>query len=105
MLEAWLLFDETAIKSAAGNRRYHAELNLPALNKLESVTDPKSVFHSLLSEASDLNRRRQRNFREAKHARNVTEFIKDFSPLRQLSAFAALEQDIRRTIQANSWRL
>ena len=53
----------------------------------------------------DLNRRRQRSFCVAKHARLVTEFIEDFSPLRQLSAFAVLEREVSNAIQENKWYL
>ena len=105
MQEAWLLIDETAIKIAAGNKRYAGKLNLPPVNRLERIPDPKDVLNGLLRQASDLNRRRQRNFRVAKHARLVTEFIEDFSPLRQLSAFAALEEEVSIAIQENMWYL
>ncbi len=77
---------------------------MPAVNRLESIPYPKDVLNELLRQASDLNRRRQRNFPVAKHARLVTEFIEDFSPLRQLSAFAALEEEISAVIQGNNWQ-
>ena len=105
MQETWLLIDEAAIKSAAGNRRYTDKLGLPPLRRLEQIPDPKSRLSELLRQASDLNRRRQRNFRVAKHARRVTEFIEDFSPLRKLSAFVALEEEVSSAIQSNSWHL
>ncbi len=104
MQEAWSLIDGAAIRAAAGNRRYAGRLRLPAVNRLESIPDPKGVLNELLRQASDLNRRRQRNFSVAKHARLVTEFIEDFSPLRQLSAFAALEEEISAVIQGNNWQ-
>ena len=97
------MIDEAAIKTAAGNRRYAGELELPPVNRLEEIPDPKNLLNDLLRQASDLNRRRQRSFRVAKHARLVTEFIEDFSPLRQLSAFAALEEEVSSAIQANNW--
>ncbi len=105
MQEAWLLIDEAAIKAAAGNKRYTGQIDLPAVNRLESLPDPKSVLNELLRQASDLNRRRRRSFRVAKHARLVTEFIEDFSPLRQLRAFAALEEEVSNAIQENKWCL
>ncbi len=105
MQDAWLLIDAAAIKSAAGNRHYAGQLELPPVNRLERISDSKDVLHGLLRQANDLNRRRQRNFREGRHARLVTEFIEDFTPLRQLSAFAALEEEVNNAIQANNWRL
>ncbi len=103
MQETWLLFDEAAIKAAAGNRNYARQLSLPPVNRLESLPDAKEILNGLLREASDLNRRRQRSFPVAKRARLVTEFIEDFSLLRQLSAFAALEEELSSAIQANNW--
>ncbi len=105
MQEAWLLIDETAIKIAAGNMRYAGKLNLPPVNRLERIPDPKDVLNGLLRQASDLNRRRLRNFRVARHAERVTEFIEDFSPLRQLNAFTALEEEVSNAIQENKWYL
>lgn len=105
MREAWLLVDEAAIKAAAGNKGYAGRLEMPVVSRLENLADPKSVLNELLRQASDLNRRRQRSFRVAKHARLVTEFIDDFSPLRQLSAFAALEEEVSNAIQENRWHL
>jgi len=72
---------------------------------MEGVPDPKELLHRLLRQASDLNRRRQRSFSVGRRARLVTEFIEDFTPLRQLSAFVALEAEVRSTIQANDWHL
>jgi len=105
MQEAWLLVDEAAIKAAAGNKGYAGQLEMPVVSRLENLADPKSVLNELLRQASDLNRRRQRSFRVAKHARLVTEFIDDFSPLRQLSAFSALEEEVSIAIQENRWHL
>ena len=105
MQEAWLLFDEDAIKSAAGNRRYGEALELPPVNRLEDLPDPKTLLGELLKQASDLNRRRKKRFSVAKHAQLVTEFIEDFSSLRQLSAFAALEEEVSNAIQENRWYL
>ena len=103
MQETGLLIDETVIKTAAGNRRYAGELELPTARQLEMITDPKDLLNRLLIQASDLNRRRQRSFPVARHVRLVTEFVEDFSPLRQLGAFAALEEEVSAAIQANNW--
>ncbi len=103
MQETWLLIDETAIKTAAGNRRYAGELELPTARNLELLSDPKDLLYRLLIQASDLSRRRQRSFPVARRARLVTEFVEDFSPLRQLSAFTALEEEVSNAIQGNNW--
>ncbi len=105
MQEAWLLIDETAIKCAAGNRRYADQLDLPPVNRLEQIPDPKAFLYNVLKQASDLNRRRLRSYRVAGSARRVAGFIEDFSLLRQLSAFVALEEEVISAIQSNNWRL
>ena len=105
MQEAWLLIDEAAIKSAAGNRYYSGQLALPSIDRLERIPDPKELLHRLLRQASDLNKRRQRCFPVERRARLVTGFIEDFTPLRQLSAFVALEKEVKSAIRANDWHL
>ena len=105
MQETWLLIDESAIKIAAGNRRYAGDLDIPTARQLESMSDPKELLYRLLIQASDLNRCRRRSFPAAKHARLVTEFVDDFSPLRQLNAFAVFEEEVNRVIRANSWAI
>ncbi len=67
------------------------------------LPDPKRELHEFLKQASGLNRRRLKRFLASQHARRVSEFIDDFSPLRKLSAFTALERDIRRIVQVNGW--
>ena len=105
MQESWLLIDEAAIKAAAGNKSYRGQLDLPSANRLEKIQDPKEILTDLLRQASDLIRRRQKRFPVTKYARLETEFIEDFSPLRRLNSFAALEEDIGRVIQANNWNV
>ena len=104
MQEAWLLFDEGAIRRAAGNRNGRMPLNLPPLRRLEHLPDPKTVLRDCLKTASNLTGRRLKKFRVSQGARRVTEFIEDFSPLRNLSAFAILEQDLQEIIEDNGWR-
>jgi hypothetical protein len=94
MTEAWLLFDEQAIRSASGNPNGRMPLDLPNKNRVEALPDPKEILYSLLKEASGLPTHRRRSFRPSANAIRVTDFIDDFSPLRGLMAFDALEQDI-----------
>lgn len=103
MQEAWLLFDETAIKHAAGNRHYRESLRLPTLQNLEDVANPKEELHQRLKQACQLSGRRLQNFPVHQHAQRVAEFIEDFAPLRALPAFKTLEQDIRLAIQEHHW--
>ena len=54
MQEAWLLFDEQAIRWAAGNKNGKMPLKLPSLKSIENLPDPKEVLNDLLREASGL---------------------------------------------------
>ncbi len=103
MQEAWLLFDESAIKCAAGNRAYNHSLHLPDIKDIESLPDPKTLLYERLKRASDLGTHRLRRFRYHQKARRVAEYIEDFSPLRALPAFAALEQDLAVVLRAFGW--
>lgn len=103
MQEAWLLFDETAIRRAAGNPSGDAMLRLPALGQCENLPDPKELLHDLLREASELSPRRRARLRIGPIVRLVTEYTQDFAPLRALPAFNTLEQDLRDAIAGNRW--
>ena len=103
MQEAWLLFNETAINHAAGNPSNRESLNLPTINRLEELPDPKTELHERLKQASNLSGRRLRNFPVNERARRVTQFIQDFSLLRRLSAFAALESELQQIIEQQGW--
>lgn len=96
MSEAWMLFDEKAIRKAAANPNGTMRLNLPHLSKVEQMPDPKAKLRELLQEACGLPAQRLRGFNAARAARLVTEFIEDFSPLRKLSAFARMEAQFER---------
>jgi hypothetical protein len=94
MQEAWLLFDEGAIRKAAGNPNGDAVLQLPHLPLVESLPDPKNLLYDLLREASELRGRRLKKFSVSKSAHLVAEYIEDYSPLRTLPAFNALEAEL-----------
>ena len=103
MQEAWLLFNEAAIRHAAGNRSGRQSLHLPPFKQLEKLPDPKGELHKRLKQASGLSGRRLKRFPVRQRARRVPEFMDDFSPLRALSAFAALEEDLQQIIEQRSW--
>lgn len=95
MTEAWLLFDEDAIRQAAGNPNGTVELNLPILDTVELVPEPKEILLQALITASEKSGRRRKQFQRDLHARKarVAEYIEDFTPLRQLVAFQRFEAD------------
>ena len=51
MQEAWLLFDERAIRIASGNPNGSEALGLPRIEDLESLPDPKAALHEALERA------------------------------------------------------
>lgn len=94
MQEAWLLFDETALRRAAGNPRGRTLLSLPNLSSIEYLPNPKVMLYELLKNASELTGRRLRRFKASRKAHLIAEYIRDFSPLRTLPAFQVLESEL-----------
>ncbi len=105
MQEAWLIFDEVTIRHAANNRYGKIPLQLPPLSSIENRPNPKQDLHELLRTASGLGSRRLHKFSESRAAQRVSELTDDFSALRIVPAFAALEADINRIIVEQNWQL
>lgn len=99
MTEAWLLISERAIRMAAGNPSGRTPLLMPVLNRLEDLPDPKEVLFSLFRTASELHGRRLRSLRVRGLIYRLVELIDDFSPLRNLPAFVAFEQQLGEALQ------
>jgi Domain of unknown function (DUF4276) len=100
MLEAWLLFDEKALRFAAGNPAGRTDLNLPTVKSLDSMADPKAKLASTLREASELSARRRARLPISPE--RVAALTQDFSPLRALSAFREFEADVERIVRERS---
>lgn len=96
MTEAWLLLDERAIRLAAGNPNGRMPLEMPSIDRLESLPDPKENLFRCLRVASGLRGRRLDQFRAHQKRHLVADHISDFSPLQRLSAFRALADDLDR---------
>ncbi len=94
MTEAWLLIDEPALRMAAGNPNGTIPLNFPNLRRLEALPDPKQTLDDLLRMATQFGRRRRDKFCPNQARRRLAELIQDYSALRNLSAFRALEQEL-----------
>jgi hypothetical protein len=103
MTEAWFLFDEAAIRLGAGNPAGKVSLGLPAFSKIEDFPDPKDVLHKALQQACELRGRRLRGFDVCQAFYEMADQITDFSPLRRLPAFQALEADLRRVVKNAGW--
>jgi hypothetical protein len=104
MTEAWLLTSEPAIRAAAGNRNGTVPLPMPRIQKLEDLPDPKKVLHDLLRAASEKRGRRLKDLKLYQCASQIPLATTDFSLLRQLAGFRALEADLRRWLRAHEPR-
>lgn len=98
MQEAWFLFDEAAIRRATGNPNGREPLYLAPVRDLERVDDPKNLLFEALRAASGLGPRRLAKFNVHQAAHRLAELIDDYSPLRELPAFAALESDVHAAL-------
>jgi len=103
MTEAWLLFDIGAIREAAGNPNGTVSLNLPTLSDIEGLPNPKKVLHDMLREATELGAHRRKRFDTNRAVQRIPECIEHFSSLRRLSAFIALEKEVKDTIESQCW--
>jgi hypothetical protein len=104
MTEAWLLFDEAALRRAAENPNGRCALMLPRRAGAESLPDPKEYLFELLRTASGLPPRRRNQLDVHALAHRVAGLIDDFSPLRVLPAFRALEGDVKTFVREHGWR-
>jgi hypothetical protein len=100
-MEAWLLIDEDALRSAAGNPKGRHPLDMPPLGTLESLPQPKARLNGLLRAASGLPPRRR--FHPPPRIHRLADLIKDFSPLRHLPAFRELEADVLGILAERAW--
>ncbi|MEL6582161.1 MAG: hypothetical protein AAFQ14_20630 [Cyanobacteria bacterium J06621_12] len=103
MLEAWLLFDESAIRNAAANPNGKCQLKLPAMKEIENIPDPKSRLSQLLKDASGLTGRRLAKFNQNRAIYLLAQDINNFAPLDNLSAFQDLISDLSATLQTQGW--
>ena len=103
MSEAWLLIDEGALRHAAGNPNGRVSLDLPRVDRLEQIPDPKRILHDLLRRACGLRGRRLASFNRRLHRHRVADWISDFTPLYRLPAFQRLAADLERVVTAHGW--
>jgi hypothetical protein len=101
MTEAWLLFDEDAIRRAADNPSGTIELGLPRVTQVESVLDPKQLLRESLARASEKRARRLKMFRSEMRSRvhRVAQLIESYAPLRAVDSFSRFERDLRSALE------
>ena len=73
------------------------------ISEIESIPNPKRVLRDILRTATELGTRRRRRFDTNIAVQRIPECIEDFSSLRSLSAFIALEEVLKRTIESQCW--
>jgi hypothetical protein len=101
MTEAWLLLDEASIRLVAGTPTGRAPLNLPDVDRLESVPDPKAMLQDVLQRACGLRGRRLREFKRdfPEQRRQLLERLDRGGPIRSLSAWQQLETATREAAE------
>ncbi|MFN4145546.1 MAG: hypothetical protein ACK4GN_06965 [Runella sp.] len=96
MSEAWLLIDTEAIRRAAANPNGKVDIQLPSINRLETLSNPKDELFSLLKKASGLTGRRLEKF-NVHHARYlVAQYIQDFNVLNNLTGYRHFIEQIEK---------
>jgi hypothetical protein len=96
MTEAWLLLDETAIRSASGNPNGTMPLKLPGAARLESLKDPKELLFEALRTASGRSPGRLNSFSPEARRHRVAELMVSYEPLRALPSFLRLEAQLQQ---------
>ena len=95
MTEAWLLMDEVAIRKASGNPNGTVKLSLPKINTLETLPDPKMILEKLIKDSSQLSSRRLKSLNVRFAIQLVSQYIEDFSPLKNLNSYKHFEKQIK----------
>ncbi|MEQ1571805.1 MAG: hypothetical protein ABMA64_39630 [Myxococcota bacterium] len=103
MMEAWLLLDERAIRTAAGRPAGKEPLNLPPAGAVERDADPKDTLKAALLKACGSGRARSR-FRADAAVYRVADLIEDWAGHRRLEAFQRLETDVAAALSQLSPR-
>ena len=99
MTEAWLLFDEMAVRRAAGNPAGKNAINLGNLKKWEKEIDPKQLILTALRDASELSGRRLSRFNAYEAKNRVAYLIRDFSVLKQLESFCHFQKNLESALE------
>jgi hypothetical protein len=103
MSESWLLVDEAAIRKAADRPNGNVNLNLPSIDRIEHLPDPKATILEALRTASEARGRRLAKFGEASRRHRIAELMSDPSVLRRLSAFQQLEGELKERCTELGW--
>lgn len=96
MTEAWLLLDEAAIRTAAGNPNGRTKLNLPTVREVERLADPKKVLRETILTAADVTGRRRERLaaRFSSSRRQLLERLDPSGPVTELRSWQNLIADV-----------
>ena len=96
MTEAWFLFDEAAIRRAAGRPDASDSLRLPSVSAARLMPDPKAALFRLLDSASGLSGRKLARFQRdhARHYHRICNLVTDFAPLMEVPEFVAFKDEL-----------
>jgi hypothetical protein len=100
MTEAWLLLDEKAIRTVAGNPKGRHPLGLPAPSEVERKSDPKEILRKALLDASGTTGRRRASVekRFANHRRDLLGRLDRFGPVTGLGSWWRLVEGVEGVI-------
>jgi len=89
MTEAWLLTDESTIRTVAGRPSGRQDLKLPPSRNVERINDPKEVLKAALIEASGLSGRHLDRFKQrfGEHRRQLLHRLDRNGPVCELQAW------------------
>jgi len=99
--EAWLLVDEIAIRTVAGNPNGRVPLGLPTPRRVENVASPKEVLEKTLLIASGLTGRRAAKFRNRINAkrRQLLEQLPVGGPLEEVPSWMRFRRDLADALE------
>lgn len=96
--EAWLLLDETAIRTVAGRPGGRRSLDLPRPRDVEALANPKERLQAVLVEASELSGRRLARFRQdsPNHRRLLLQRLPTGGVLSEVQSWLRLREDLEQ---------
>jgi len=104
-IEAWLLIDESAIRSVVGNPNGRMPLDLPSPEHVEEVARPKEALLNALALASGKTGKRlaQEKQRFGARRRVLLQRLDTDGVVRRVRAWQKLEQAIRDLAHEQGW--
>ena len=97
MTEAWLVLDEMALRTVAGNPNSKVPLPIPGAAEAERIADPKALLRDILVAAAELTGRKRRIFQThfPNHRRLLLQRLSADGPVRKLRSWKDFDRDVR----------